>query len=161
MANESNLTPFQPGQVANPRGRPKGSLDMSTRVKRILKRKIDWDKINIRDGDGLEALKRRYGKSAVADALIYIQVSKALTGDTAAFREIRKAGWGDMIKGELQGEVDVVHIYQPAQLTEATINDVGAQLRERNRQAVEAEVIEDDGMESPTRPTGIRLTSPE
>lgn len=159
MANNNNLQPAQPGEVRNPRGRPKGSLDMSTRVKRIMNRKVAWDKVNIRDGEGLDSLKRRYGKGAVADAMIYIQISKALTGDTNAFRELRKAGWGDMIKGELETNIEVVHIYQPAQLSEDELNQRGAELRERNRKAVDAEVIEDVGLESPTRSPGTSLTN--
>lgn len=40
MANEQNLTPFKPGQVANPNGRPKGSKNRSTIARMVLDMEI-------------------------------------------------------------------------------------------------------------------------
>ena len=156
MANEQNLIPAKPGEVRNPRGRPKGSLDMSTRVKRILNSKIDWDKIHIAD---VERLRKRYGDMAVADAMIMIQVSKAMTGDTNAFNSVRKAGWGDFIKGEIEEKLDVVHIYRPEKLDSIEdINRMGRELRERANAAVEGEVVsEPPAVDSAARTADIRF----
>jgi hypothetical protein len=36
MANEQNLKPFKKGQSGNPAGKPKGTENVSTRLKRLL-----------------------------------------------------------------------------------------------------------------------------
>jgi hypothetical protein len=36
MANEKNLKPFKPGQSGNPAGRPKGSKNIKTILKKLL-----------------------------------------------------------------------------------------------------------------------------
>lgn len=126
--NTSNLKPYKRGQSGNIRGKTKGTLDMSTRIRRILNSKTEWDKIN---ANKVEHLRARYGKIAVADALIYIQISKAMEGDTAAFNAVRKAGYGDSAQLEKTETTDVVHIFKPEKLS---IEDLQAQshlLRER------------------------------
>lgn len=150
------LIPPKPGEVRNPNGRPKGALDMSTRVKRIMRMKIDWDKIHIAD---TTKLRERYGDQAVADAMIWIQVSKALTGDTKAFDSVRKAGWGDLIKGEIEEKLDVVHIYRPDKLDSIEdINRMGRELRERANAAVEGELVnEPPAMDSAARTADVRF----
>jgi Family of unknown function (DUF5681) len=155
MANEQNLTPFQPGQKVKGRGRPKGSINMATRVRKILNKKIDWDKINVKD---TERLEKRYGKKPLADAMILVQASKALTGDTQAFNALREAGWGRMVNVEGEADIQVVHIMKPEKLALAQIEQAAEQLRQRAARAVEAEVI--DGVDSPTGSADLRPLGP-
>jgi hypothetical protein len=133
---------FKPGVSGNPAGKKKGSIDMSKRIRKILALPIDWEKININD-DGLKRLKKRYGNASIAECLIYIQVSKAMTGDTQAFRVLSEGGWGKMINLGGGAKLDVVHIYKPEKLEEAQLETAAQQLRERARQAVEGEVIDE------------------
>lgn len=149
MANEQNLTPMQPGQTLNPRGRPKGSLNMSTRVRRILNQNIDWDKVSVND-ESLVRLKKRYGVMSVMDALIYVQASKAMVGNTQSFNALREAGWGKMVnvEGEVKGEV--THIYKPEKLALAQIESAAEQLRQRALNAVEGEIIGELGSSTGT-----------
>jgi hypothetical protein len=160
MANEANagianLKPVVKGEVRNPRGRPKGSLNMATRVRKIMKRKIDWDKINIKD---IERLKARYGNKPLADAMILVQASKALTGDTQAFNALREAGWGRMVNVEGEAEIQVVHVLKPEKLAMAQIESAAEQLRQRAAKAVEAELV--DGVDSPTGSSDVRALNP-
>lgn len=145
MADETNkgianLVPVQQGQVLNPKGRGKGTLNMSTRIRKILSSNIDWDKITVGD-PGLDRLKKRYGVLAVVDALVWVQVSKAMTGDTQAFNALREAGWGRMVNVDAQAQLDVVHILKPEKLEMAQIEQTAKQLRERAERAVEGEIL--------------------
>jgi hypothetical protein len=131
-----NLVKPKPGEVRNPTGRPRGSLDMATRIKRILGNEIDWDKIAI---NNVEDLKMRYGNSAVAEAMIWVQVTKALLGDTAAFNALRKAAYGDSVTLEPDMPQNVVHIYKPEKLKIAQIESIAKQLRDRAERQVAEE----------------------
>lgn len=140
MAGTQNLIPAKPGDVRNPRGKPKGTLNISTRIREIFSLPIEWDKITITD---TTRLKERYGNVAVADALIHVQISKALTGDTQAFNALRDAGWGKMINMDGSLTMDVMHIYKPEKLEAAQMEAMAEQLRERANKAVEAEVLDE------------------
>lgn len=145
------LIPAKPGEVRNPNGKPKGTLDMATRIKRIMNSDIDWSKINIKD---TTKLQERYGKDAVATALIYVQISKALTGDTNAFNALNRVlGYQD----EQPGQINVVHIFKPEKLSIDELNDEGDRLRKHTRDILEAEVI-DDQVASPTGSADNSLT---
>jgi hypothetical protein len=140
MAGTANLIPAVEGEVRNPNGRGKGTLNMSTRIRRILGRNIDWDTISIANQ---ESLKKRYGKYALADAMILVQASKALTGDTQAFNALREAGWGRMVNVDGEAKIDVVHIYKPDKLESLQMEQAAAQLRERALKAVEGELLDE------------------
>ena len=155
--NVANLTPMKPGETLNPNGRPKGSLNMSTRIRKILDSNIDWDKINVTP-ETLERLKKRYGVLALADALILVQASKAMVGDTPAFNALREAGWGRMVNVDAEVKMEVVHILAPEKLALAQIEEAAKRLRDRAQRAVEAEIIEDE-LDSSTRTTDIRPTN--
>lgn len=146
-----NFIPIKPGEVRNPKGKPKGTLHLATRIRKIFEENIDWDKIAIRD---TEALKQRYGKATVAQALVWVQVSKALTGDTQAFRALAEAGWGKMLNVDASTQVDVVHIYKPEKLEIAQIEQAAKQLRERAARAVEGELLNE--VDSPTGAADLR-----
>lgn len=89
-----NLKPFKKGQSGNPKGRPKGSFNMSTLIKEMLddpklaemvvfKQRPYW-------WDGLS--EKRF-----AEAVIMAQIIKALNGDTKAFTALRVAAFGDRL----------------------------------------------------------------
>ena len=147
----SNLIPPVAGEIRNPNGRGKGTLNMSTRIRKILGNNIDWDKINIQQVD---RLKKRYGVLALADAMILVQASKALTGDTPAFNALREAGWGRMVNVDGAATLEVVHIYKPEKLAVTQIEQAAQQLRERAQRAIEGEVV--DAVDSPTGTADIR-----
>jgi len=153
MANEQNLTVPKPGEVRNPGGKPKGTLDMSTIVKRVANASMKKNRqfLNVKDVD---RLNRRYGKKKVAEALVWVQASKALTGDTQAFNALREAGWGRTVNVGGEATLDVVHVYKPEKLLLTQIESSAEQLRERASGAVEAEIVNE--VDSPTGATDLR-----
>jgi hypothetical protein len=67
-------TQFQPGQSGNPRGRPKGSKNFSSRVKSILDRKVTV----VENG--------RTRRITMTEAVLMKLVSKAMASDMSAMR---------------------------------------------------------------------------
>lgn len=152
--NPQNLTIPKPGEVRNPRGKPKGTKDLATIVRKVMMSKIDWDKINIRDTTGLQ---KRFGKGKVAEALVWVAASKALTGDMQAFNALREAGYGRIVNFDGEAKIDVVHILKPEKLDAAQIESAAEQLRQRALAAVEGEIVE---LDSPTGTADVRTIDP-
>jgi hypothetical protein len=68
MANENNLTPFAKGNVANPKGRPKGAKNKLTQLRRLIK-----DIIHIHNGEVNDYTKRllyQFYEVSMSDASI-------------------------------------------------------------------------------------------
>jgi hypothetical protein len=68
MAREDSLTPFQPGNIANPNGRPKGAKNKVTQLRRLIK-----DIIHIHNGEVNDYTKRliyQLYEVAISDASI-------------------------------------------------------------------------------------------
>lgn len=89
--------PFQPGQSGNPAGRPKGSVDIMTRVQRLLEGDADLPKalkevIAARCGDDKKAL----------DAIFISLLLEALQGDAKAAKELLDRGYGK-VADKLEG----------------------------------------------------------
>lgn len=145
---------WKPGVSGNPKGKPKGAIHISKRIRKILALPIDWEKININEA-GLEKLKKKYGNASIAECLIYIQVSKAMTGDTQAFRVLSEGGWGKMVNLDVNAKLDVVHIYKPEKLEEAQLEVAAQQLRDRATRAVEGEIL-DEQVDSPSGTAELR-----
>jgi hypothetical protein len=146
------------GQSGNPAGRKKGSINMAPRIRKILNGDIDWHKISIND-PGLAKLKKRYGHVTVAEALIWVQASKALAGDTTAFNALREGGWGRMIKFDGEAKLEVVHILKPEKLALAQIESEAERLRQRALDSIqEAEVV--DELDSPSGSAELRAFDP-
>jgi len=78
MANEQNLTPFKKGEVANPKGRPKGIPNSKTRLLRLLE--LVQVKTNPITGEKEEF--------TVAEQLDMMVLQKAFKGDLRAYQEI-------------------------------------------------------------------------
>jgi hypothetical protein len=93
-----NLTPFTPGdERAKEAGAKGGSAKKGSRhlanLIREIGMNIDWDKTNLKDK---ENLKKLYGKNGW-QALIYVAMTKAISGDTKAMDWLSKNGFGTKI----------------------------------------------------------------
>lgn len=83
--NDENLIPAKKGEVRNPKGKPKGTLNYSTLIKRLLA--IDIDKLNIED-ESLKQLYKKLGIKTTRELILFAQVQKALQGDTTSFNAL-------------------------------------------------------------------------
>lgn len=84
MANEKNLKPFPPGNNANPKGRPKGSLNRSTIAKKWLE--VMQDSKNPISGK-LEKLSQ-------ADLMTLALIHKARQGNVQAYKQLMDSAFG-------------------------------------------------------------------
>lgn len=91
---EKNLKPAKPGESANKRGRPKGSISISSAYKRALA-----------EVDPSDKAKRR----SISDGIANVVASLALAGHIDAAKEIRQATEGD--KSKIEGNVRVRVVY--------------------------------------------------
>jgi len=101
MSGKDNLKPFKKGQSGNPNGRPKGSLNRSTIVKRWLET-FEQAKNPI-TGD-TESMSQE-------DIITLALIKKARKGDTAAYKALMDSGYGAP-KQEIRHENE-----QPNELT--------------------------------------------
>jgi hypothetical protein len=149
---------YKPGQSGNPSGKKKGTIDMPKRIRSVLNSDIDWKRISISD-PGLAKLRQRFDDVTVAEALIWVQASKALAGDTTAFNALREGGWGRMIKFDGEAKLEVVHILKPEKLALAQIESEAERLRQRALDSIqEAEVV--DELDSPSGSAELRAFDP-
>lgn len=85
----NDITPWQPGQSGNPAGKPKGTRNRSTIVRRWLEAKGKLEGLN------------------VADELVLALIEKASQGDVNAFKELFDSGYGKLTeKTQLSGDPD-------------------------------------------------------
>ena len=78
----ANLRPFQPGQTANPRGRPKGSTVTEFIRQKLSGRVRDlFDKETLKKGTA--GMSRRVLNKQVADAIADVSIKQALKGNYA------------------------------------------------------------------------------
>jgi hypothetical protein len=79
-----NLTPFPPGNNANPNGRPKGSKNRSTIARKWLE--VMQDTKNPITGE-LEKLSQE-------DLITLAMIHKARKGDVGAYKQLMDSGFG-------------------------------------------------------------------
>jgi hypothetical protein len=91
-------TRFQPGVSGNKKGRPKGSLNVSTLVKQLLDDEDFADKVLVNKPSYWKHLPNKNFATAVVTAMII----KALGGDINAATWLRRTGYGDKV--ELPGQ---------------------------------------------------------
>ena len=112
MANPGNLKPIQPGEVRNPNGRPKGSLNRSTIVKEIL-------------------LGLHVSGVTNAEAATIAVLEKALSGDTTAWEKLMDSGFGKLtdktdvnVKAEVNTDVTSALLSKyPTETLEEVLDD--------------------------------------
>ena len=100
MANPNPTPPpeknrFKPGQSGNPKGRTKGTKNISKALARLLEEEIEVKKKGP-DGDLIKE------KMSVADAIAYRQVNKAMSGDLHAAKWI-----ADRVEGSVTNNVNL------------------------------------------------------
>lgn len=96
MANNQNLTPFKPGQVHNPNGRPKGRRSIST----YLKMFVEGDLSNIPNEKLREQLTAQ-GFDCISAALAFKKLSLALSQTVKPDTSLRAI---DSIEDRLEGK---------------------------------------------------------
>ena len=92
-----NLTPFQPGQSGNPKGKPKGARNRSTILREILAlqaKKVNLKSFELPDGATYE------------DAINLKLADIALEGDLSAIKEIQ-----DTLHGKIIDKVHTEHSF--------------------------------------------------
>src|SRR5688572_14262956 len=75
--NNNNLTPYKPGQPGNPAGKRKGTKNLSSILKKILKGKVEW---SLDDGTLIKCEYR--------EAIIRRLLWEAYWGNVRAIQEI-------------------------------------------------------------------------
>lgn len=86
-------TQFPPGKSGNPEGRPKGSLNWSTVVKKILEDEKLVDKVLGKKPGWWEELP----KKDAAHGIVVAMAIKALSGDKDAAKWLRETGFGNKL----------------------------------------------------------------
>lgn len=103
MAKEDNLTPFTPNNASEMGAKggaaKKGSKHLKTLIQEIGSN-IDWSKTTLKDKDRMQKL---YGNNAW-EALVYVQLTKAMAGDPKAAEWLAKNGYGTNIDITSNGE---------------------------------------------------------
>jgi len=97
-------TQFKPGESGNPKGKPKGTKNLSTIIRELENEDYDWSLIPIKNKEAAQKFGAPW-KAIVATAL-----AKAYSGDIKAAEWLRKAGYGDKLTldGELTHNIALV-----------------------------------------------------
>lgn len=82
--SKEDLIPFKKGQSGNPNGRPKGSLNRSTIVKRWLSALED----------STNPITREKESMSQEDIITLALIKKARKGDTQAYKALMDSGYG-------------------------------------------------------------------
>lgn len=88
MANKENLIPAQLGEIRNPNGRPKGSLNRSTIARRWLE--VNQNLKNPLTGEN-ETMSQE-------DLMTLALIKKARDGDVNAYKALMDSGYGAPIQ---------------------------------------------------------------
>lgn len=94
--NQANLKPFPKGTSGNPKGRPKGSANLSTRIRNYL------------ESTQLLTYDNKQWRGEPLELLIGIYTQKAIDGDLKAATWLAKFGYGTRIDTEID---DAVHAF--------------------------------------------------
>ena len=101
MANEKNLKSWKPGQSGNPKGKPKGTKHLSTRIQNMLQDDSFVQKLS--DGSVL--------KGAPVEAILRVLIVRAAEGDLRAFDLLGKYGYGNKLDVTTDGQQLPTPIY--------------------------------------------------
>jgi hypothetical protein len=95
MANAQNLIPATKGEIRNPNGRPKGSKNLTTITKELLLNDINFDLLTTPQA---KEIAMKFNNKSAWEAVVYIALDKALTGDVRAMDWLTKALGKEMDK---------------------------------------------------------------
>lgn len=84
MANNENLKPIKPGEVRNPKGKPKGTKNRSTIARKWLEA---TDKIK-------NPLTGKVEELSQEDIMTLALIRKARRGNVSAYKELMDSSWG-------------------------------------------------------------------
>jgi len=91
MPKPENIIPPKKGEVRNPKGKPKGTLNRSTLLKKWLSVQMDVTRPDTGKKEKMELF----------DAVTLALIQKALKGDVIAYKEIM-----DSLHGKLTDKID-------------------------------------------------------
>lgn len=92
MANEQNLIPAKPGEIRNPKGKPKGTRHLSTVIQELM---MDDDfELKLKNGEILKGAPSR----KISETMYKLAVS----GNTKAAEWLAKHGWGNKVVHEFE-----------------------------------------------------------
>jgi hypothetical protein len=94
MGKLENLKSYKPGQSGNPKGKPKGTKNRATALKRFMD--LSAKIINPENSKSMDG--------TIEEKIAAAQIKKALEGDTTAFREIM-----DSLYGKIPQKQDIDH----------------------------------------------------
>jgi len=98
---------FKPGVSGNKKGRPKGSLNMTTLVKQMLDDEDFADKVIARKPSYWQHLPNKN----FAAAIVTVMMIKAMGGDVKAAHWLRMTGYGNKVDIGQERELKPVQIF--------------------------------------------------
>jgi hypothetical protein len=103
MSGVDNLIPVKPGEIRNPAGRPKGSVNLSAHIQNMLNDPDFTATIIQKDGKSTEF------KGAPIKAIIRTAILKSMSGDKQWAEWLAKHGYGVKQVHEFEGDaVDAI-----------------------------------------------------
>lgn len=107
MANNpnavANLVPFRTGNDPrrNGNGRPLGRRSLSGIVRSLLESEVAWEDMPVRDKNGYCL---RLDRLVPWEAIVYVALGQALSGNLSAMEWLRKAAYGNKVDFESQSK---------------------------------------------------------
>ena len=98
MPNPQNIKPTKPGEIRNPKGKPVGTLNRKTLIKRWLT--VEQDAKN--------PLTKELEKLSQADLMTLALIKKAREGDVSAYKTLMEWGTDDTQAEEQKITVEFV-----------------------------------------------------
>lgn len=93
-----NLIPPKKGEVRNPKGKPKGTIHISTHIQNALN---DPDfELKLKDGSILREMPIK--------AIIKTAIAKSVSGDTRAMEWLAKHGYGEKLNINLENPIELI-----------------------------------------------------
>lgn len=107
ISKYGTATRFKPGVSGNKKGRPKGSLNMSTIVKRLL----DDEEFANQVVPQKPSYWRHLPDKNFATAIVLTMIIKAVNGNVRAATWLRVTGYGNKIEANPERSMKQVHVY--------------------------------------------------
>lgn len=132
-------TRWKTGESGNPKGKPKGAIHLSSRIQRMLNSKnIDIWLPEYQDTGNKEVIPKKW-RGLPIEALIMVQIQRAVNGDTKSADWLAKYGYGSKLEIEEHGEQKLIIETRRAG---TEVNAKVTEVHQRQAQAIEGEVID-------------------